>query len=153
MLNSERCLICNRKLDLNVTQIVIMQGKHAYKSVCCSHEGTEELKKILDEKFDVCEEAACIGECGVKCDIWINEKLSLVNSLLSKVEDIDCSDGICFSVMARVDDEVRKVFKEFGIYEEEFNKNVDNNRIDLNIIGFIYGKWFDSGEGYLDYEM
>lgn len=45
-----KCLICGRELEDNVAQIIVTKGIHKFKSICLCHEGSEELKKILEEK-------------------------------------------------------------------------------------------------------
>lgn len=46
---SNRCLICGKELPMDMTQIIITEGKNKYKSVCCSHEGSDRLKEIIGE--------------------------------------------------------------------------------------------------------
>jgi len=88
------------------------------------------------------------------CDYCVDEKLKLINTLMPKVksEDIDI-DEYCNYVYIVVDDEVKNVFSQCGITEEKFNKNIEDNKIDLNIIGFKYGKWFVEDEGYSETDM
>lgn len=88
------------------------------------------------------------------CDHCVEAKLKLINSLMPKVkpEDIDI-DEYCNYVYVTVDEEVKNVFLSCCITEEKFNKNIEDGKIDLNIIGFKYGKWFIEGEGYFDHEI
>lgn len=149
-----KCLICGKELPLDMTQTIIAEGKNRYKAVCCNHEGSQELKDLIFENLkDICGDSiACKDECGKDCNVWIEHQLDKINSLLTKVSDYDCDSGICNYVSVSVDDEVRNVFKEFGYEGERFDREVENGEIDLNLIGFIYGKWFDGDEGYLSYE-
>lgn len=44
-----KCLICGKELPENILKIIITEGENKYKSVCCSHEGSEELKNLLEK--------------------------------------------------------------------------------------------------------
>ena len=47
-----KCLICEKDLPLDITQIIITKGKHEHQSVCCSHEGSIELETLVNEVAD-----------------------------------------------------------------------------------------------------
>lgn len=102
--------------------------------------------------MDCYDSVDCIGECGEECSVWIQQKLDRVNSLIPKISDYDCDGQTCYYVKVPVDDEVKEVFEEFGYKGEKFTREIEDGEIDLNLIGFIYGKWFDGEQGYLAYE-
>lgn len=146
-----KCLICGRELPQDMTQIITTEGKNKYKSVCCTHEGSQELKNLIFENLKgICGDSiGCKGECGKHCNTWIEHQLDKINKLLPKVSDYDCDGEVCNYVRVPVDDEVKEVFEEFGYEGKKFTREIEDGEIDLNLIGFIYGKWFDGDEGYM----
>ncbi|WP_024833818.1 hypothetical protein [Ruminiclostridium josui] len=123
-------------------------GGHAYIS---SISYGVECKKGYSKKFKPEGETECKGFA--LTERLIHEKLDLINSLLPKVIDIDCDEGFCNHVLVTADDETKQVFMQCGISEDTFNRNIEASGINLNIIGFKYGKWFTSEDGYLPYKL
>lgn len=110
-------------------------------------------KKVCEECGKEKEKYLFTGEAKVDvCDKCTSEKLDLINSLRPKITNIDI-DEYCNHVMIKVDEEVKSVFKAFGIDDICFNLDVVDGEIDLNILGFTWGVWFDESEGYVDYRL
>lgn len=119
-------------------------GGHAYIS---SISYGVECKKGYSKKFKPDGETDCKGFA--LTERIILQKLDLINSLLPKVMDIDCDSGVCHYVLVPADDETKQVFMQCGISEDVFYQNVEADSINLNIVGFEYGEWFTSEDGYL----
>ena len=75
--------------------------------------------------------------------------LDLVNSLNFLVTDYSCDGDICEYVCLPANDAVvKEIFKRCGFTDKEYESETDNGQIDLNLIGFKYGNWWNSEEGY-----
>jgi hypothetical protein len=76
--------------------------------------------------------------------------LKLVNSLHSLIADWSCSGEECEYVYVPARDiSVREVFRKCGFTDKEYEGNIiDGELIDLNLVGFRYGNWWDSKKGY-----
>ena len=48
-MNGANCFICGKALTIDMTLIIITEGKHKFKSCCCSHEGSKELNDYIKE--------------------------------------------------------------------------------------------------------
>lgn len=77
--------------------------------------------------------------------------LDLVNSLHSLIIDWSCSGEECEYVYVPARDmRVRDVFRKCGFTNNQYESNiVDNELIDLNIIGFRYSNYWDVKKGYM----
>lgn len=84
-------------------------------------------------------------------NIDIEDMLALINSLHSLIIDWSCSGSECEYVYVPArDPRVMEVFRKCGFTNKQYESNiVDNELIDLNIIGFRYGNYWDISKGYM----
>jgi hypothetical protein len=85
-----KCLICGKELPMDMTQIVITEGVNKYSSVCCSHEGSEELNNLIGKRAkDLCKEAlANMAMALDEVEMSLGRK-EMLNVLATLVEDND----------------------------------------------------------------
>lgn len=44
----QKCVICGRELDMNLTQLVLVTKLGGVESACCCHEGSTQLKTYVE---------------------------------------------------------------------------------------------------------
>jgi len=119
-----KCLICNKELPVDMTQIIITEGENKYKSVCCSHEGSQELKDLMP------------GMNG-------KEKLELINTM--EFIDDDADGEVCNYVLVADNKINRDILHKIGFsddYIREEGLDADGDTIDISPIAFEYCNWW-----------
>jgi len=46
-METTKCFICGRELPMDMTQLIISEGKHKYESCCMSHEGSKAVADYI----------------------------------------------------------------------------------------------------------
>lgn len=85
-----KCLICGKELPMDMTQIVITEGVNKYSSVCCSHEGSEELKNLIGKRAKDLSKEALANMAMILDEIEMSlGRKEMLNVLATLVEDND----------------------------------------------------------------